>query len=213
MKIINNCASTVKTMRPSNGLIVIRNHVSSAFAWAFVLAFFVPLQAQEAPFDKIERQKVSFTVTHSFKTIIGRCNSVLTEGLKIERDPAGHFSLKGPFTLMVAIADMKTGNGNRDSHMYEILNFPRYKNIQIVVDKAVSSGTDQYRLDGRITLNGIAKSFSSTARANQTSNSVEINGQLTLLLSDFKIERPSLLFITIEDRIPVEYYFKIGRGN
>ena len=64
---------------------------------------------------------------------------------------------------------------------------------------------------GKLTFHGITQDVTIAARPEWSGSQVIVNGGFNILLSDFKIERPSLLMIPVENtlRFTVSALFKL----
>ena len=61
-------------------------------------------------------------------------------------------------------------------------------------------------IEGKIEFAGEEKEIKTNAKLNRLDNNLfAIVGELDILLSEFKVERPSLLFVEIEDLVKIKY--------
>ena len=64
-------------------------------------------------------------------------------------------------------------------------------------------------IEGRIEFAGKEKEIKTSAKLNSLDNNLfAIEGELDILLSEFEVERPSLLFVEIEDLVKIKYSIK-----
>ena len=64
-------------------------------------------------------------------------------------------------------------------------------------------------IEGRIEFAGKEKEIKTSAKLNGLDNNLfAIEGELDILLSEFEVERPSLLFVEIEDLVKIKYSIK-----
>lgn len=151
---------------------------------------------------------IQFTVEHPLKTVVGESRNPSFSGLDYSYE--GQFKLKGPFTVTIPYRDMKTGNGNRDSHMMEVLGYPDHQSVVARITGAEPSA-DGLRITGALSINGVSKPFQTLATLKEDQGSIVISGTTSVLLSDFQVEPPSLLGMSIEDRVVIRYRFKLPR--
>ena len=61
-------------------------------------------------------------------------------------------------------------------------------------------------IEGKIQFAGKEKEIKTKAQLNSIDNNMfSIEGELNILLSEFDVERPSLLFVEIEDLVKIKY--------
>ena len=95
---------------------------------------------------------------------------------------------------------------SRDSNMLyytDAIEFPEvvFKSTQA---KVVN---DSIYIEGNLTFHGITKKVKTSAFI-KLDEYPSVNGTFDINLSDFNVQRPSLMFIKIKDRIRIDYSFK-----
>jgi len=64
-------------------------------------------------------------------------------------------------------------------------------------------------IEGELTFAGVVKEIKTKAQLNSLDNNLfAIEGELNIILSEFDVERPSLLFVEIEDLVKIQYSIK-----
>ena len=108
-------------------------------------------------------------------------------------------------SISVPLNTFSSGNDNRDSNMLvycRALDFPNI-NFQSTSIKVNESTLE---IEGKIEFAGEEKEIKTNAKLNSLDNNLfAIEGELDILLSEFKVERPSLLFVEIEDLVKIKY--------
>ena len=127
-----------------------------------------------------------------------KINSVLLMSEKIE-------SLKGSISLnaMTLVSD----NLDRDEHMYEALEVKEHTHIAFHINSLVKKDKN-YILLGTFVLNGTQHEISSVAIIKQENNSLSLEGSFSIKMSDFNIKPPTMLFLTVRDRVDITYSLK-----
>ncbi len=97
-------------------------------------------------------------------------------------------------------------NTNRDSHALEMLEALTYPQINFTSAKLLQKD-DIIDITGNLNCHGVTRQITIKAKAITEGNTIKIEGGFPIKLADFKIERPSLLFIKIHDEIKVNFYF------
>lgn len=100
----------------------------------------------------------------------------------------------------VDVTTFDSGNSNRDSHAMEVIDAISYPEVTFVSSSITQSG-DSLRVAGKLTFHGVTRDIMALAACKWSTDKVEVRGSFVLSLTDFKIERPSLLMIPVEDAL------------
>ena len=106
-------------------------------------------------------------------------------------------------SLRVNLSTFDSGNSNRDSNMLTYLEAFNYPEV-VFVSKDISIKGDYAYVNGKLTLHGITKEIETKAKLS-LSDGFKATGSFYILLSDFEIERPALLFQKIKDEMKIEF--------
>jgi len=101
------------------------------------------------------------------------------------------------------VASFSSGNTNRDSHMLEILDGLKYPFVEFVSD-SLRHEDEGYRVFGELTFHGVRRPVDFKATPVHLKNGVEIKGDFVVLLSDYQVERPSLLFVPTANDLHID---------
>ena len=106
--------------------------------------------------------------------------------------------------IVAKVADFKSGNSSLDSNSYRVLEALKFPNI---IFKSISIGNSKETLNikGVIQFHGIDKNIDVNAELIKNENTTQINGKFTLSLSDFSVDRPSLLLRKVDDQIIIVF--------
>lgn len=147
---------------------------------------------------------VTYHITHKLHRVQGHSSSI--EGKALVRD--------GQVLAMVRIpiASFRSGDGNRDVHMQETLHVEQYP---YVVWKGVAPlehedvlPAGKVTLAGQLEFHGVSRPLTVPVDVEpQPDGNVRIRGTMALSLDDFRVERPSLLFIKIDDTCQIDVDF------
>jgi polyisoprenoid-binding protein YceI len=105
------------------------------------------------------------------------------------------------------VADVKTfdsGNSNRDSHAMEVIQARKYPRVEFASDSVRKEG-DKYRVAGNLTFHGVTRPVDFLVTPVITPGKVEITGGFSVKLTDFKVDRPSLMFVPVEDNLTITF--------
>ena len=177
--------------------------------------FFILLATVAFPGNRLysitpTQKEIRFTAHHNFKSVNGSCGRIETENIKIAYQNK-RLTLQSPFAIKVAAASMSTGNSSRDSHMLEVLGYPGFKDITAVILSIKNDADNNEVISGKLTIHGIEKPFTSKAIVSANEASFSLKGHFPVLLSDYNIEAPDLLFIRVKDEVMIEYNFTFSR--
>ena len=111
-------------------------------------------------------------------------------------------SIKGKiyFDTISLISDKKT----RDEHMYELLQAEKFKTITFDIKSIVKIDVD-YEIKGVLTLNGVQKNIKAKISINKQNNQLLLTGGFSFNLTDFSLEPPTMMFLTVRNRIDISY--------
>jgi hypothetical protein len=110
------------------------------------------------------------------------------------------------FLIAVPVKSFLSGDGNRDNHMLEVTRAA--DNTMVVVKVKVSENIPASGLIATAEINFAGKSHNYDKLAIATDiqeKLVVTKGTIPMKLSDFSVDRPSLLGVSIEDAVPVDF--------
>ena len=111
-------------------------------------------------------------------------------------------SIKGKiyFDTISLISDKKT----RDEHMYELLKAEKFKTISFDIKSITKTDVD-YEIKGVLTLNGVSKNIKAKISINNQNNQMLLTGGFSFNLTDFSLEPPTMMFVTVRNQIDISY--------
>lgn len=119
-----------------------------------------------------------------------------TSKLSMEESPA---TLRG--TIEVGIADFISDNKKRDEHMYEAMESDKFPKASFEVKEVLLKGGDNVVLKGLLTLKGVVKPLSFEGTLAQEGGKVRIKAKSMIKMSDFGINPPKMVFLTVRDQV------------
>jgi polyisoprenoid-binding protein YceI len=155
---------------------------------------------------------VRFHVRHKLHQVDGRSTSV--EG-KAVVEPDG----KVLAMVRIPVATFDSGDTNRDAHMRETLDagkhpFVVFKGIAGLVVPAAHGGPLPLRLAGELDFHGVKRPIEVPASVEFGSDgSTTVRGKMTISLEAFQVERPSLLFVKIDDDCSIDFTLTLRRDR
>lgn len=110
------------------------------------------------------------------------------------------------FELMVPVDKMSSGEGTLDEKMRKALKEGQYKQIRFQMDSydasatSTSNGKFDVVLHGRLTLAGVERRIDVSAAGDRVGNGIRLSGSKDLLMTDYQITPPTMMFGTIKTR-------------
>ena len=110
--------------------------------------------------------------------------------------------------VIAKVEDFKSGNSSLDSNSFRVLEALKFPNI-IFKSLKIMNLDEKVQIDGIIEFHGIEKSITVKGDLIQMKDMIGLNGEFTINLSDFSVDRPSLLLKKIDDKIIIifDLYF------
>ncbi len=159
-----------------------------------------PSEAQsQSPLRWVESTKEATTVTyrlsHPLHTMeaVSKDARIRTE-IDVEKKEIRTVSAR------VDVTTFDSGNSNRDSHAMEVIDSITYPDATFTSSTILDKG-DGLVASGKLTFHGVSRDIVANAQAHWKENSLEVEGAFNISLTDFKIERPSLLMIPTSDTL------------
>jgi polyisoprenoid-binding protein YceI len=107
-------------------------------------------------------------------------------------------------TVIAAVTNFNSGNGNLDSHAMEVIEAIKYPRVSFVSNKIVRTGND-LEISGKLTFHGITKNVIFHANQSIENNKLKVEGAFNLSLDEFKVERPSMMFSKLKDEMKMNF--------
>jgi hypothetical protein len=152
--------------------------------------------------EGIKSISIKFYVTHPWRKVVGICNEPKVESLKLSGNKEIP-TISSPFSVKCSLLNMKTGDANRDSHMLEVLGYPETKEVIFSVASTHADKELNYKITGDLNIKGKSKPVVFSAKLIKETIPL-VKGSFEILLSDFSVERPALLFVPINDTVKIE---------
>ena len=111
--------------------------------------------------------------------------------------------------IVAKVSDFKSGNSSLDSNSLRVLDALQFPNV-IFKSTVVNQEDEQITFKGVMNFHGIEKDFSISAEITHLNEITQLSGKFIVSLTDFLVERPSLLTRKINDKINLEFelFFK-----
>ncbi len=95
-------------------------------------------------------------------------------------------------------------NSSRDSHMLEVVDGIKYPRVEFS-SQSVKPEKDGYLVTGILNFHGVSKPINFHVTPHFLGGKVEITGAFDIKLTDFKVDRPSLLMVPVHDDLRIGF--------
>ena len=137
-------------------------------------------------------------------------------GLSIEGTGAGVTASEagGKLTIVAKLSGLKTGIDLRDDHLKKALDVGKYPNATLTIERSkLNLPADGKALEssgiGDLTLHGVTKPTKFFYKATRTGSDYDVQGRIEVDVTEFKIEPPSYLGVSVDKDVKVKTHFKV----
>jgi len=102
------------------------------------------------------------------------------------------------------VADFDSGNPNRDAHSLEVLEGIQYPNVTFSSTGIAANGIN-LKVTGNLTFHNVNKPITFDAVREDKDKQISVKGSFSILLSDYKIDRPSFMLMKMEDKMDLSF--------
>ncbi len=150
-----------------------------------------------------------YHITHKLHHVSGESNQL--EG-KAVIQPGGTVQTM----VRVAVVSFRSGDANRDSHMEEVLNPNQHPFVVFkgVTQLGSTEAGGQVTMNGELDFNGVKTPVSVPLEIElKPDGAVRAHGSFDVSLDAHKVERPSLLFVKIDDACRIDIDLMLRKAN
>ena len=155
---------------------------------------------------------VRFHVNHKMHAVDGRPSAV--EG-KAVIEPGGRVLAM----VRIPVASFDSGDSNRDAHMRETLHagkhpFVVFKGVSSLLVPAAHGKAVPMTLEGELDFHGVTRPVAVPVSVEfAPDGSAVVTGRMKVSLEAHRIERPSLLFVKVDDECAIEFSLRMRRDG
>ncbi|MGJ4747273.1 YceI family protein [Leptospira sp. SA-E8] len=171
----------------------------------FLILFLLSASSVFSEELKLQESQINFIAIHPFKTVYGKCSGTTVSPTTLTQGPNG-LQIPKLVKIEIPISEIKSGDENRDEHIIESLGYPTITNISFT-STSITAKDNEWTITGNLTVKGKTKMLKSVATIQKEGSETILSGKFQVLMSDFDVERPSLLFATAKDEVSIEYKF------
>ena len=148
--------------------------------------------------DKNKSQLSYFMVhpTHSWEGI----NKIVVCNISLD-DETNQIQQAG---VAANVANFDSENSSRDSHAMEVLEVLKFPRVTFL-STSIKEVDSKLEITGNLTFHGVKKEITFEAKRENTKSEIIITGSFPVKLTDYNIERPSLLMVPVEDEMKISF--------
>lgn len=169
-----------------------------------LLSFIVSLLFQQ-PIYETNGSSITYSMRHKLHSWEG-----VSKDLKVATKWNEQKNEIEQISIVVNVATFNSGLSSRDSHMMEVLDGLTYPRI-LFSSSSVQYTPDGLLVKGKLQFHGVDRMIETKVKFEKINNKWVFSGSLPVLLEDYKVERPSLLFVKVDNLIKID--FQVAYNN
>jgi polyisoprenoid-binding protein YceI len=169
-----------------------------------LFSFFVSLFFQNPTFETTT-SSVTYSMVHKLHSWQG-----VSKDLKVATKWNQQKNEIEQISIVVNVATFNSGLSSRDSHMMEVIDGLTYPRI-LFSSSSVQYTPDGILVKGKLQFHGVERMIETKVKLEKNNNKWMFTGSLPVLLEDYKVERPSLLFVKVDNLIKID--FQVAYNN
>ncbi len=156
------------------------------------------------------RSTIRYHVNHKLHAADGRSSSI--EGKAIVQADGKVLAM-----VRVPVATFDSGDANRDSNMRDALEAGRFPFVvfkgvtSLVMPAALGKGIAT-ELKGQLDFHGVTHPVTVPITLQLAPDGARVTGKMKLSLDAYRIERPSLLMVKLDDECAIEFDLEMKKG-
>ncbi len=161
--------------------------------------FVTPLAKRKLMADK-KASTISYAMRHPMHTWEGISRDVTAaivyddEAKKVET-----------VAVVAKVASFDSQNANRDSHAIESMEGIKYPNVTFSSQQVQDDGASKLTVTGNLTFHGVTRPVTIPVTRKMSGGMAVYEGSFDLKLTDFKIEKPTLMMVPVEDELKMKF--------
>jgi polyisoprenoid-binding protein YceI len=164
-----------------------------------VTVLLVAFSAAFSQTKTVEVDKNQSSITYKMEHPLHHIEAVSKDGwFRVEVDPAKK-EIKS-VSAQVDVMTFDSGNSNRDSHAMEVIESIKYPDVTFLSSGIRQSG-DSIFVSGKLTFHGVTNDIEMVGTTKWSDGRLLVQGGFDLSLTAFRIQRPALLMIPVEDAL------------
>lgn len=162
--------------------------------FSMMVSFFV-----QNPTFETTTSSVTYSMVHKLHSWQG-----VSKDLKVATKWSEQKNEIQQISIVVNVATFNSGLSSRDSHMMEVLDGLTYPRI-LFSSSSVQYTPDGILVKGKLQFHGVERMIETKVKLEKVNHKWMFTGSLPVLLEDYKVERPSLLFVKVDNKIQIDF--------
>ena len=163
----------------------------------FLILITFNLSAQEIKKVDSDKSIINYTGNHFLHKWSAE-NKNISGLIQIENETISNIG------VVAKVSDFRSGNSNLDSNSLRVLDALQFPNV-IFKSTSINQENGQIIIDGIMNFHGIEKDINILATVVQLDGTILLSGKFSVYLTEFLVDRPSLLTIKVDDEINLEF--------
>ena len=163
-----------------------------------IFSFMLPLFFQNPTFET-STSSVTYSMVHKLHSWEG-----VSKDLKVATKWNEQKNEIEQISILVNVATFNSGLSSRDSHMMEVLDGLTYPRI-LFSSTSVQYTPEGILVKGKLQFHGVERMIETKVKLEKQNRRWIFSGSLPVLLEDYKVERPSLLFVKVDNKIQIDF--------
>ena len=164
-----------------------------------LLSFAAPVAKRKMMADK-KASTISYAMRHPMHSWEGISRDVTAaivyddEAKKVET-----------VAVLAKVASFDSQNANRDSHAIESMEGIKYPNVTFSSQQVQDDGAGKLTVTGNLTFHGVTRPVTVPITRKMNGGMTIYEGSFDLKLTDFKIEKPTLMMVPVDDELKMKF--------
>jgi polyisoprenoid-binding protein YceI len=107
--------------------------------------------------------------------------------------------------VQIDVTTFNSGNSNRDSHAMEVVDAITYPYVKFN-STGISQNGNKIKVSGKLLFHGVTRDLVFDAVPKWENNKLTVSGEFAISLTAYKIDRPSLLLVPVNDDLHFTFY-------
>lgn len=164
------------------------------------ISLFLFFSFNQSPSKQLTDSYVTYAMKHKLHAWEGTSNKINVATKWDDKNELEQIS------VLIKVSHFNSGLSNRDSHMLEVLDAITYPNITFSSTSLVKTKLGLLA-KGRLQFHGVTKEIEVPVEIEKTNEFNRFKGNFSVLLDDYKITRPSLLFVKVDNELKIRFQF------
>ena len=155
------------------------------------------------------KSSIGFTLIHKMHTVKGEAKKGVEGKAKVS-DGGSQVAVRA------AVTNFDSGNANRDAHMMEVIEAAKFPSVELkavadVKAPSVFPSKAAALLRGQLTFHGVTQPVEVKVElAWDSAKTLRVTGKFPVSLEAHKVERPSLMFVKVDDSVEIAVDFTLS---